>query len=65
MKFLRPSHAWRSATALALSAGALLGASPAAQAVPSFARQTGQECAACHVGAYGPQLTPYGIKFKI
>lgn len=52
-------------TALVLAAGALLGASPAAQAVPSFARQTGQECAACHVGAYGPQLTPYGIKFKI
>ena len=36
-----------------------------AMAVPSFARQTGQECAACHVGAYGPQLTPYGVKFKI
>ncbi len=35
------------------------------QALPSFARQTGQECAACHVGAYGPQLTPYGQKFKI
>lgn len=38
--------------------------SPAA-AVPSFTRQTGQECATCHVGAFGPQLTPYGIKFKI
>lgn len=37
----------------------------AAHAVPSFARQTGAECAACHVGAYGPQLTPYGMKFKI
>ena len=35
------------------------------QAVPSYARQTGQECAACHVGSFGPQLTPYGIKFKI
>jgi hypothetical protein len=33
--------------------------------VPSFARQTGQECAACHIGAFGPQLTPAGIKFKI
>lgn len=51
---------------LALTALALLASiSPAAHAVPSFARQTGQECAACHVGAYGPQLTPYGIKFKI
>src|SRR5574343_731027 len=45
--------------------GALLLAMPAAQAVPSYARQTGSECAACHVGGYGPQLTPSGIKFKI
>jgi hypothetical protein len=36
-----------------------------AQAVPSFARQTGQDCAACHIGAFGPQLTPFGIKFKL
>lgn len=40
-------------------------AAPIAQAVPSYARQTGSECAACHVGGYGPQLTPYGIKFKL
>ena len=45
-------------------AGALLAATPA-HAVPSFARQTGQDCAACHIGAYGPQLTPYGTRFKI
>ena len=52
--------------ALALLAGsALLAAMPSAQAVPSYARQTGSECAACHVGSYGPQLTPYGIRFKI
>jgi hypothetical protein len=44
---------------------ALATAASAAQAVPSYARQTGSECAACHVGGYGPQLTPYGIKFKI
>jgi hypothetical protein len=53
---------------LAVLAGvgsALLMAMPAAQAVPSYARQTGSECAACHVGGFGPQLTPYGIKFKI
>lgn len=36
-----------------------------AQALPSYARQTGAECAACHVGGFGPQLTPFGIKFKI
>jgi hypothetical protein len=36
-----------------------------AQAVPSYARQTGSDCASCHVGGYGPQLTPFGVKFKI
>ena len=36
-----------------------------AQAVPSYARQTGLECAACHVGAFGPQLKPFGILFKV
>ena len=36
-----------------------------ANAVPSYARQTGQDCAACHVGAFGPQLTPYGMRFKL
>ena len=43
----------------------LLGLSEPALAVPSFARQTGQDCAACHIGSYGPQLTPYGMKFKM
>ena len=32
-------------------------------AVPSFARQTGQECPACHVS--WPELTPYGRYFKL
>jgi len=36
-----------------------------AHAVPSYARQTGMDCAGCHVGAYGPQLTPAGIRFKL
>lgn len=36
-----------------------------ARAVPSFAIQTGQPCAACHVGAFGPQLKPYGRDFKL
>ncbi len=36
-----------------------------ASAVPSYARQTGYACVKCHVGGFGPQLTPYGIKFKI
>ena len=34
-----------------------------AWAVPSFARQTGQECIACHVSF--PELTPYGRYFKL
>jgi hypothetical protein len=32
---------------------------------PSFARQTGQPCAMCHVGGFGPQLTEFGIDFKL
>ncbi len=36
-----------------------------AHAVPSYSRQTGEECAACHVGGFGPQLTPHGMRFKI
>ncbi|MDS4055114.1 cytochrome C [Accumulibacter sp.] len=51
----------------ALFVGSLLASasiSPAI-AVPSYARQTGADCAACHVGSFGPQLTPYGIRFKI
>lgn len=48
-----------------LVAAALLLVSGAAQAVPSFARQTGQPCAMCHVGGFGPQLTDYGINFKL
>jgi hypothetical protein len=34
-----------------------------AAAVPLFARQTGQQCAACHNGF--PELTPYGRLFKL
>jgi hypothetical protein len=36
-----------------------------ARAVPSFARQTGEPCAACHIGAFGPQLTQHGREFKL
>ena len=36
-----------------------------ARAVPSFALQTGQPCATCHIGAFGPQLTAFGRAFKI
>jgi hypothetical protein len=37
----------------------------AAQAVPSFARQTGQSCVACHAGGQYPELTSYGRLFKL
>ncbi len=36
---------------------------PPAGALPSYARQTGQQCAACHNGF--PELTPYGRLFKL
>ena len=34
-----------------------------ALAVPSFARQTGMDCAACHISF--PELTPFGRSFKL
>jgi hypothetical protein len=36
-----------------------------AHALPSFARQTGQNCVACHAGGQFPELTPYGRLFKL
>jgi len=36
---------------------------PAARAVPSFARQTGMACEACHT--VFPELTPFGRQFKL
>lgn len=34
-----------------------------AQAVPAFARQTGENCVACHTAF--PELTPFGREFKL
>jgi hypothetical protein len=39
------------------------GFASSAQAIPAFARQTGQACVACHVSF--PELTPYGRMFKL
>ena len=50
--------------AAAAGRGAAAAGQPA-EAIPAFAQQTGQACTACHVGAYGPQLTPLGRAFKI
>ena len=49
--------------ALAMASGGLLLAPGSAQAVPSFARQTGLACEACHT--VFPELTPFGRRFKL
>jgi hypothetical protein len=49
----------------ALTLLAIAATAEPALAVPSFAIQTGQPCAACHIGAFGPQLAPYGRDFKL
>ncbi len=56
---------WVGRPALAAAGAALLAAAGAqpAQAVPSFARQTGQPCATCHTAF--PELTPFGRRFKL
>lgn len=36
-----------------------------ARALPAFARQTGQNCVACHAGGQFPELTPFGRMFKM
>lgn len=46
----------------AIAFGAVAGSNPAS-ALPSFARQTGQPCGACHVDF--PGLTPFGRQFKL
>ena len=58
----QPRRAVLRGCGLLLALGGLAGG---AHAVPSYARQTGADCGACHVGAFGPQLTPYGIRFKM
>ena len=70
MKSSRIAHGIRSrrrttpalALFMAVFAWALL--APKAHAVPSFARQTHQPCTSCHIGGFGPQLTPFGRQFK-
>jgi hypothetical protein len=42
-----------------------LGVLAPAHALPLFARQTGQNCMACHAGGQFPELTPYGRLFKL
>lgn len=67
-------HATRTAQAIfrrsllaaaSVAVGALFILPKPAMTVPSFATQTGQACQACHVGGFGPQLTPFGRDFKL
>ena len=66
------SLAYRTAGSLALGLGGLVVATSLlltqhkpASAVPAFAQQTGQACTACHIGGFGPELTPFGRAFKL
>lgn len=47
----------------ALAAAGAVWSTPPAEAVPSFARQTGQPCSACHTAF--PELTAFGRRFKL
>lgn len=51
------------AFAVALAGCVTVGSTSPAQALPSFARQTGQPCGTCHTDF--PALTPYGRRFKL
>jgi hypothetical protein len=55
----------QSTSRLSLLALVLVFMSSPSHAVPSFARQTGMPCSACHTQAFGPNLTPYGRDFKL
>jgi hypothetical protein len=57
-------HRWRQGIAGLLGVFGSMAMFPSgAQAVPSFARQTGMACTMCHTAF--PQLTPFGRAFKL
>lgn len=60
-------YAWRTFSRASLGAAVIailaIGLSQPAQALPSFARQTGQPCGTCHTDY--PGLTPFGRLFKL
>src|SRR5580700_516308 len=51
------------ATGVVLAAITVIGFTRPAEALPSFARQTGQPCGTCHTDF--PGLTPFGRRFKL
>lgn len=59
------AHLASSVATLAAAAGLLALTTTQAAALPAYAMQTGEACSACHVGAFGPQLTPFGREFKM
>lgn len=66
LRFLQHGYAAARSAVLfsAFAAAGALGMYPnAAQAVPSMARQTGMQCAACHT--VFPELTSFGRQFKL
>ena len=58
-----PRFAVALAELVLLAAWLTIGFTPSAQALPSFARQTGQPCGTCHTDY--PALTPFGRRFKL
>ena len=50
----------RAAATAALAFAVIALSATNAAAVPAFAAQTGMACQSCHVGGFGPQLTPFG-----
>src|ERR1700730_17730478 len=61
---LRNCRLFAAAAVVVVLAGYLtIGFAPPAQALPSFARQTGQPCGTCHTDF--PALLPYGRRFKL
>jgi hypothetical protein len=62
---LRSPTAWRRMLFGLLTALWAMASWSPATAIPAFAQQTGQPCSQCHVGAFGPQLKPYGRDFKL
>lgn len=64
MTKIRVAMGWSLVPGVLLFGAALVYHRPAA-AVPAFAEQTGRNCAACHVGGMGPELTPFGREFKL
>jgi len=61
--YLKLSHRFLAALAWIGAAAVVLLTSAPAEAVPSFARQTGMACEACHT--VFPELTPFGRRFKL